>query len=342
MTRETKIGLLVGLAFIIVIGILLSDHLTSSTEPPPAPLVVAGPSVRQTVTAPGGTQPPITPIVVAPQVTPSQQVPTQGDLDAQQTASAIVKVGGPAQTATPTAPITNQTQTPTAVVQNGSRPSAQQRPIQARTNNTQQNDLQVAGADAPSHPLADLAQQQGEPLTAVGGSGSGSSQAIQTSAHLEGNGATSDYVAQPGDNLSRIAATVMGSNTRANRDAIVRANASLQADPNKVIVGKTYKIPSAAQVATQQQIQSTPAPTPAVATPAAQSAPTGPAGAGEYWYTVREGDTLTRIVRDQLGQDGQAAIQSLVELNRDIIKDPNNLQINTRIRMPAKPLAQVN
>ena len=38
MTRETKIGLLVGLAFIIVIGILLSDHLTSSTEPPMATL----------------------------------------------------------------------------------------------------------------------------------------------------------------------------------------------------------------------------------------------------------------------------------------------------------------
>ena len=33
MTRETKIGLLVGLAFIIVIGILLSDHIGSTTEP---------------------------------------------------------------------------------------------------------------------------------------------------------------------------------------------------------------------------------------------------------------------------------------------------------------------
>ena len=33
MTRETKIGMLVGLAFIIVIGILLSDHMTSTTEP---------------------------------------------------------------------------------------------------------------------------------------------------------------------------------------------------------------------------------------------------------------------------------------------------------------------
>ena len=42
MTRETKIGLLVGLAFIIVIGILLSDHLTRSTEPPQATLAGRG------------------------------------------------------------------------------------------------------------------------------------------------------------------------------------------------------------------------------------------------------------------------------------------------------------
>ena len=33
MTRETKIGLLVGLAFIIMIGILLGDHISSSTDP---------------------------------------------------------------------------------------------------------------------------------------------------------------------------------------------------------------------------------------------------------------------------------------------------------------------
>src|SRR5687767_9301305 len=38
MTRETKIGLLVGLAFIIVIGILLSDHFTSATQPHQAAL----------------------------------------------------------------------------------------------------------------------------------------------------------------------------------------------------------------------------------------------------------------------------------------------------------------
>ena len=52
MTRETKIGLLVGLAFIIVIGILLSDHINTSTEPPAAAWGAAygslvGPTIRR-------------------------------------------------------------------------------------------------------------------------------------------------------------------------------------------------------------------------------------------------------------------------------------------------------
>ena len=61
MTRETKIGLLVGLAFIIVIGILLSDHLTSTNEPQQAQLAQVAGNVRTGVTVPGGGQaPPIT------------------------------------------------------------------------------------------------------------------------------------------------------------------------------------------------------------------------------------------------------------------------------------------
>ena len=62
MTRETKIGLLVGLAFIIVIGILLSDHLTSATEPQQAQLAQVAGNVRNGVAVPGGAnaQPPIT------------------------------------------------------------------------------------------------------------------------------------------------------------------------------------------------------------------------------------------------------------------------------------------
>jgi LysM repeat protein len=53
MTRETKIGLLVGLAFIIVIGILLSDHFTSTMQPQIAPLVQTHEYVLQSTTTPG-------------------------------------------------------------------------------------------------------------------------------------------------------------------------------------------------------------------------------------------------------------------------------------------------
>src|SRR3954470_23038371 len=83
MTRETKIGLLVGLAFIIVIGILLSDHLTSSTEPPPAPLAGAGSSVRAAGTTPAGPgNPPITTVTAPQGIAPQQTVPTRNELTA--------------------------------------------------------------------------------------------------------------------------------------------------------------------------------------------------------------------------------------------------------------------
>ena len=51
---ETKIGLLVGLAFIIVIGILLSDHLTQTNEPQQAQLAQVAGNVRTGVAVPGG------------------------------------------------------------------------------------------------------------------------------------------------------------------------------------------------------------------------------------------------------------------------------------------------
>src|SRR5215213_7764444 len=96
MTRETKIGLLVGLAFIIVIGILLSDHLTSTTEPQQAQLGNVGDTVRTGVTVPGGANPPITTIVTPTQVAPTQTVPTKEEITPKQPPIEIVKIGGAA------------------------------------------------------------------------------------------------------------------------------------------------------------------------------------------------------------------------------------------------------
>src|SRR4051812_9157714 len=93
MTRETKIGLLVGLAFIIVIGILLSDHLTSANEPPQAPLAQAGRDVRSAVAAPGGANAPVTQVQIPQQVAPHSAVATQEELRPRPQAVTVVHIG---------------------------------------------------------------------------------------------------------------------------------------------------------------------------------------------------------------------------------------------------------
>ena len=81
MTRETKIGMLVGLAFIIVIGILLSDHFRGTMEPSAANLDRAGATVRQTVNAPGSNTT-LPPVAVAPvEIDPRAAVQTPRDID---------------------------------------------------------------------------------------------------------------------------------------------------------------------------------------------------------------------------------------------------------------------
>src|SRR5205814_2776929 len=110
MTRETKIGLLVGLAFIIVIGILLSDHL-GSTEPPQAQLAGVGDTVRGGAAIPPPVNPPalaIPPVAVAPH----QPVPTNTDLNPQPAGSAIVQISpGATPPVASNAPVTQSPQT---------------------------------------------------------------------------------------------------------------------------------------------------------------------------------------------------------------------------------------
>ena len=99
-----------------------------------------------------------------------------------------------------------------------------------------------------------------------------------------------------------------------------------------VIAGKTYVIPNAAG--------SVPAPSaPAAArAPVRQPAPeaSGP-GPSFTWYTVRENDNLTKIAAEHLGNGN--AWTSLLEYNKDILKDGNKLRANMRIRIPVAPVA---
>src|SRR3954467_13052992 len=81
MTRETKIGMLAGLAFIIVIGILLSDHMTSTTETPRADQARAGSDVRGGTTTPAPASPTVRTEIPPPSI-PTAPMPTQQEIAA--------------------------------------------------------------------------------------------------------------------------------------------------------------------------------------------------------------------------------------------------------------------
>jgi hypothetical protein len=307
MTRETKIGLLVGLAFIIVIGILLSDHFSSTMEPPQATLSGAAAAVRDAVNSPGTANPPIT--MVTPRETPpTEAVPTHDEL------------------AQPPSPVI-----PSDTGRNSATPIAPQRDVAIAPPAANQTD-QVAGADGPGpggDNLTQAAHRRGEALVPSNLDGSPKSAAAPAPAD---GGGTRKYIAQSGDSVSRMASRLMGGNTRANRQALIDANPALQDDPDKVIVGQSYVIPGRAEA-------SAPAPTEmASAAPSPAAAPSQMGGI----YTVQEGDSLWKIANDQLGDP--SAIDAIKELNMDVLKgdDHDVITPGMKLRLPGKPVASAN
>ena len=389
MTRETKIGLLVGLAFIIVIGILLSDQLMRSTEPPAAPLASVGDTLRKGTVTPAPARAPVAQVQPQQDVSPETAVPTRDDITRRPPPVTFVEVRpGGAATA-------NNNANPTDVVigpGNGAAGNAIPRNAGGNAGPAQiplapaggaGRAIGLIGADGsvPAAPgqagaapirtqspetaagksLADVAATMGETLLGADGLPIRASRPIQPqqpittgqphqpqapvtakARNASAAGATKQYTAEPGDSLSRIAMRQMGANTKANRDAIVRANPQLTDDPNKILVGQTYSIPLAAGQNAQAQ-------TPAPADRAERTERTernersgGPikASGGEFWYEVKPGDNLWKIAKSQLGDS--TTVPAIKELNRESVKNWDVLPAGTRIKLPARPIASVH
>ena len=376
MTRETKIGLLVGLAFIIVIGILLSDHMTSTTEPQKAPLSVVGGNVRESIitpAAPNGSGAPAVAAVGGGQivVTPSQPVLTGAEIAQPQPqpqpqpqrvvvqpAQPDVRVG-PAQTQAPV--VVHQGPVAQAPTQPQMQVPAQptQAPVQVA-----QGTGQVTGPvgqppiiDAPrtaptsgrpptpAQALQQLATRHGEEIIPVG-----TQQPPAARTQHVPMGAMREYKAQSGDSLSKLAVKFMGSNSKANRDAIIRVNPTLQQNPDKIVEGRTYVLPPAQTAVAEAMTTPVPPATPAGARTAqtettstrrAETPAPAPAGGENFtWYTVKENENLWKIAAEQLGSGN--AWSQIRDLNQDILKGEDQVRANTRIRLPNKPVASAH
>jgi nucleoid-associated protein YgaU len=357
MTRETKIGLLVGLAFIIIVGILLGDSVRHATDVQPAPLPNVGTNVRSAVATPG-TPTAVAPVTVAQgqqgqsqqNVQPIQTVPTHEEIAHPHGIDVVVVGPGNGTIANGAGQGSGSSTTLQSTGTGGGARVGEPRPNELTLEPTPpaghgpQNPGQGNGGMAanPSgrggnDALIRAAQAGGAELVPLG-TGNNNSAGTTNRGGASARAAAKTYEAQPGDSLSRIATRFYGSNSKALRDAIVAANPSLKDNPNRILVGQTYTIPAVSATADQPTAsQTAPQPAPANRNNAGSG---GAAQAGEYWYTVKENDNLWRIAKDQLGDP--AAVAVLKELNKDVLKGGETVRVNMKLRLPSKPVASAS
>lgn len=332
MTRETKIGLLVGLAFILVVGILLSEHITGSNDRPAAPLADAGRGVRTGVSAPGAAadEPARLP-------EPQHPVPSPADLTPKPAVTHVTvvapppAVGSPSvfvspsqQAAAPAAPPAMQPMVVTPAVPSVISPAPAPQPEAA---------VVVRAPTDPfaNNPVAQIARQMGEVVVPVDGN-SDTTITVRTAPKPATNTTTArEYKAQPGDTLSRLASQLPGGNTRANRDAVVALNPSLQKDPNRVLSGHAYLLPTNAParnvvVAQLPTAKSKPADAKPVAVKTADAA--------QRLYVVKPGDTLSKIASVELGSKSE--IDVIRKMNAGLLKGRDVIKVDMKLKLPAK------
>jgi LysM repeat protein len=342
MTRETKIGLLVGLAFIIVVGILLSEHLTTTTERPAAPLAEAGKTVQSGISAPGVSTTYEPPVTRAPE--PHSPVPTASELTPPPAGSTRVAVVGPAAEGPI---IISDHHTPAA--NPGVAPASGDPvitrlpapPAPAATNDPFAND-----------PLVQAARARGEQIVPAGNGRTDTATSTPPKPSDTVAAATNarEYKAQAGDTLSRIAALLPGGNTKANREAVVKMNPSLQKDPNKIISGRTYLLPTQSgapapvtpPAVERASVVEAPKPADKPAPVAEKKPETKPESkpAETRTYVVQKGDTLTRIATEQLGSAREVA--TIRELNKDLLAGGDTIKVDMKLQLPAKSVASSN
>jgi nucleoid-associated protein YgaU len=151
-----------------------------------------------------------------------------------------------------------------------------------------------------------------------------SSPAAQAPDRVGADGAIT-HVVQPGETVSSLAADLDGKNSKTNRDSIIRANLSLQSDPDRLLAGKAYRVPATdAPAAVVAPVVTAPAPVEdAVVSPAA---PVDHASSTkDLKYTATEGDTVSKLAGAFLGNDDQAHQNKIINANPSLQADPDKL-----------------
>jgi LysM repeat protein len=332
VTRDAKIGLLVGLAFILIVGILLSEHITTATTPQQAELARAGASVREAAATPTAPEPKLANLKIDPNPQPAQSVVTRDQLDSPRLPpTAKIELGTPEAGQIKVIRI----ETPDPVAN-----AVEVKPDTSTSAPPTRNEIAASSERSQAVPvtLAETARQHGMELMALNGDrivdgGNSINQTLtpEASSPIANGAKVKEYIALPGDSLSRIASRQMGSATPQNQSAIIALNPSLQKDPSKILAGVKYLIPADAWAAAMGGDM--------VAVenkkPDAEKKPdTKVSDTKIRVYEVKAGDSLWKIAEREVGSS--AAMAQIKKLNADLLGDSDVVKTGMKLKLPVK------
>ncbi len=301
MTRETKIGLVVGLAFIIVIGVLVSDHLSSVNRPPRPQFADGNAAAERSTLTPGagvrrGTD---------REIRLDNPIEPGGRLQADRTQpSPRPRDNGAANgNLTPLDPNGGRTTTP-------GNPN-DIRPIPGNRDN--------ADTPRPDQPRDNDPDITLPPGTALYEAKAGDTVSKLAAKFLGAN-----------TNANRDKIINLNAGLRANPNRIVVGEVYIVPDPNARGVARGESGPGRSGLIPlvnpeRTDLRGGPA------APREELATTS--------YTTRPGDTLWKIARDQCGSQSKATVDQIKTLNQDVLKGKELLQPNMKLKIPTRAVA---
>ena len=310
MTRETRIGLVVGLLFIVMFALVLSDLTGADSYLPTESLG----GVRY-LDEDG-------PIIEVIDSFTSRPVPPRTDAPPAD----VKPVESPHASAPPEANDAHRAPPSLSAVTDPELPD---------------DDAHAEPAAAPREDRGPREIERPGPVEAAG--------TIRPFARPDARArpGTGTYIVKPGDTLTRIARKMLNDDSPSAIRRISEANAGRLDDPDFLRIGLELVIPSPPPAAPtakvrsayyrsaladldrelkKRQALSAERPTHAI--------PTAPASARRL-YKVRRGDNLTKIAREMLRDARPSAVRKILNANKDKIQNPDVLPIGVELVIPS-------
>jgi nucleoid-associated protein YgaU len=335
MARETKVGLLVGLAFIICFAIILANRGRRDQFSTQLPYNLL---VNREVASAAKVSAPTPPEIERPQ-TQSLATTTW-----QRPAASSVTYRAPARTGDSPATRSSSAQQPP---QRDARPAqhVSARPIHGNRLEQllEQRALAPGDESIPVDPAARVGRAS-QPRPQAREAADPKPTAALLSARQRpltlpkvSKDQLARYVAQSGDTLSKIAVQQYGTRSHTVIEAIFQANRATLSSPDDLHVGDELILPPVPGVAAPRP--EGPGDSGGKAAPSGAATKPSPAdNTGRFrWYQVKEGDRYASIARDELSNERRW--REIFELNQDKFPDPHLIRPGVRIKLPLLEVA---